>query len=118
LRQGRHLRLLRLLQLLRLLGLLRLLRLGPLLLAGRRSGRRLARGDGAHIDRTELFAGDRVFVLLAEELLFHQHVDVRRVRAVLAIEQSDRARVLLAAEHEFRLPFPAHFVAPDWKCGR
>lgn len=74
--------------------------------------------DTASVDRAEVLAGDGILVFLAEEFLLDEHVDVRRERTVLLVEQPDRPRVLLAAENQLGLLFPSHLVTPDGKRGR
>jgi hypothetical protein len=64
-----------------------------------------SRRPGAERNRNEFVVCDRIFEFLAEEPLLDQHIEARRKRAwtVLALEEADRARVLLAAKHELGL---------------
>ena len=77
-----------------------------------------ARGAGEY--RLELaVGGHRIFVLLAEELLLHQHVDVGRAGAGAhaSFPQADGADVLLAAENQLRLFLALGLVTPRRKGG-
>jgi hypothetical protein len=53
-------------------------------------------------EQREVIVGNRILVLLAQKLLFDEHLESRRIRAgELPLEHPDRVRDLLAPEHEF-----------------
>jgi len=63
--------------------------------------------------RDEVFVGDRVFVLLAQEFLFDQDVDAGRVRVrKLLLKHPDGVRDLFTAEHELVFFFALHHLPP------
>src|SRR5439155_13451266 len=63
--------------------------------------------------RHEVVVRDRVFVLLAQEPLLHEHVDVGRVGVcILTLEHADRVHVLLAAEDQLFFLFALRGVLP------
>src|SRR5436190_3735090 len=72
---------------------------------------RLARRSG-RAQVLELLAGDRVQVFLAQVVPLHQHVDARRQRPHLGLEEADGAEVLLAAENELRFLLALGLVPP------
>ena len=65
-------------------------------------------------DWNEIVIGDRIFVLLAEKSLVYQEIDVGRQRSWtrFPLEQADRPRVLLAAEHELGFLLPSSHLVP------
>jgi hypothetical protein len=64
--------------------------------------------------RHEILARDRVLVLLSQKLLLDEQVYGRRIGAcILALKQTDRVDVLLAAEHQLFFFFSLGRVLPD-----
>ena len=67
-------------------------------------------------DHVEIFIGDRIDVLLAQELALNQDIDTRRKGVgVLGAVQRDGARVLLTSEDKLRFLLALGFVPPRGK---
>ena len=99
----------------------RRLKRGPSVASGRARCTAAARlrvaGVLAGENRCEVVVRDRVFVLLAKESLGDEHVEVRRIGVcVLALEQPDGVRVLLAAENQLLFLLSLRGLLPHWQC--
>ena len=72
----------------------------------------LLTGRARRADVIEVVVRDRIFVLLAEVVPLHEHVDARREGAILLLEQANRTGVLLSPEDELGFFLPLRLVAP------